>query len=72
MSADEIIDKGFEDAESRMAALRITPQELVKEAGVAYSTYWRAKTAETKGRTPRIKLLRRVEAMLDKKEGRTK
>lgn len=68
MSADEKIDEAYERAEGRMVDLRMTSQEVCDKAGVAYPTYWRAKTGVTKRRGPRTKTLRRIEATLDNLE----
>lgn len=68
MTADEVIDAGFESTEARMAALRVTAKEVARLAVLPYPTYWRASRAVTKGRTARVKILRKIEAALTELE----
>lgn len=63
------LKKDFEKVVARAAALRLTETEVLDKASPAIgrTTYWRAKNGIT-GTGARVKVLRRVEAVLDQLE----
>lgn len=62
-----VMDKDFRRVADRAAALRKTESEIIKEAGVADATWWRAREGKV-GLAARVRTLRVVEAKLDELE----
>ena len=65
------MNRDFALIAQRAAALRLTERELVAlvDPPMSYPTYWRAKTDVTAGLGTKVKVLRRVEATLDRLTG---
>lgn len=60
--------KDFTRAIRRAADLGLDETALAKEADIPYPTYWRAKEGKGKKRAPRVRVLDKITATLDRLE----
>lgn len=74
--ADRILDEGFAQFHARLASLRITPSEFVKNhTDMSYHTYWRSRSSEMSlcpAFPARSKTLGKLEDALDAYEANQK